>query len=264
MIKRIALAVRYDGAAYHGWQTQDNVPSVQTRVEKAISTVANHPVTITCAGRTDAGVHATGQVVHFNSDADRSERSWLFGVNSNLPPDISIIWAKEVEPDFHARFSATGRRYRYILFNQSVRPGILRSAVGWYYRPLDEQKMHEAAQHLLGKHDFSAYRGADCQSKSPERTMYSLKVERRGRMLMLEVHGNAFLLHMIRNIAGVLIEIGSGGRDPIWAKEVLESRDRRQGGVTIAPNGLYLVGVDYPEQYNLPQTPAGPFFLGLG
>ena len=260
-IKRLSLGIRYDGSAYHGWQCQNDLSTVQEQLERALSRVANHNITVTCAGRTDAGVHATAQVVHFNTEADREDRSWVFGANSNLPADIRVLWAKEVSHDFHARFSATARRYRYLLYNHEIRPGILRHFVGWCHRPLDEEKMQEAASHLLGEHDFSAFRGSGCQAKHPIRTMKAFSIERQRRLIILEVEANAFLLHMVRNIAGSLIAVGSGDRSPEWMKEVLESRDRRQGGVTISPNGLYLVSVEYPQEFQLPENPVGPFFL---
>ncbi len=259
--KRIALGVRYDGANYHGWQSQDDLQTVQLRLQLALSRVANHSVVVTCAGRTDAGVHATGQIVHFDTDAERDDCSWVFGANSNLPADISVLWAKEVGREFHARFSATARRYRYVLYNYDVRPGILRHAVGWYYRPLDEKRMQEAALYLLGRHDFSSFRGANCQAKTAVRMMTQLDVHRQRRMIIIEVKANAFLMHMVRNIAGSLIEIGTGRKDPKWLQDVLEARDRRQAGVTISPNGLYLVEVDYPPEFELPSNPLGPFFL---
>lgn len=260
-IHRIAFAVRYDGTIYHGWQSQDSVATIQDRLERAISRVANHPVSLSCAGRTDAGVHATAQVVHFDTEVERSEHSWVFGTNSNVTSDISVIWAKHVDPEFHARFSATGRKYRYIIFNQPVKPAILRHYVGWYHKYLDVSLMQQAANWLLGEHDFSAFRGAGCQMKNSIRTLYELCIYRQGRMVIIEAYANAFLLHMVRNIVGMLLAVGVGEKKPEWAKEVLESRDREQGGVTVVPNGLYLVQVDYPERFNLPTTPIGPFFL---
>lgn len=260
-VKRIALGIRYDGAQYHGWQTQDNLPTVQSKVELALSCVANQPISVTCAGRTDAGVHATAQVVHFDSDAERSEYSWVFGANSNLPPDICVTWAKVVDRDFHARFSAVSRRYRYVIFNHEVRPGILKNAVGWFHKPLDDMLMQEAAKYLLGEHDFSAYRGSSCQARSPIRRITNIDIRRQRRMIIVEVEANAFLLHMIRNIGGVLTAIGAGDKPPIWAKQVLDSKDRQQAGVTISPNGLYLVDVEYPAVFELPKNPIGPFFL---
>lgn len=257
----MALALRYDGTAYHGWQAQHALKTVQGVVEKALSRVANHSVTVTCAGRTDAGVHASGQVVHFDTEAKRSDYSWVFGTNSNLPHDISVLWAKPVSDQFHARFSAFARRYRYVLYNHEIRPAILRNAVGWHHRPLDEQRMQEAANDLLGEHDFSSFRGADCQAKNPVRTIHRIEVYRVRRMLVIEIQANAFLLHMVRNIAGVLVAVASGDRSPDWVRTVLTARDRREAGVTISPYGLYLVEVSYPLEFKLPQAPLGPFFL---
>ena len=261
MIRRIALSLAYDGSRYHGWQHQEEVNSVQQTLEHALSRVANHPVTVICAGRTDAGVHATAQVVHFDSDANRTERSWVFGANSNLPADISVSWAKETVPEFHARFSATARTYRYLIDNQPVRPGVFHKAVSWYYKFLDADKMHQAAQHLLGEHDFSAFRGSGCQAHHAIRTIHQMSVKRQGQLIVIEVKANAFLLHMVRNIVGVLIKIGEGEKDPAWTADVLRSRDRQQAGITSTPHGLYLVDIDYPSHFMLPKGPLGPFFL---
>ncbi len=259
--QRIALCVRYDGAHYHGWQSQVGLTTVQVTLEKALSYVANHPIAVVCAGRTDAGVHATGQVVHFDTYANRNDHAWVFGANSNLPPDISIAWAKHVWQDFHARYSALARRYRYIIYNHEIRPGILRQAVSWYYRLLDEEKMRQASQFLLGEHDFSAFRGADCESKTPMREIFDIDVIRYRRMVVIDICANAFLLHMVRNIVGVLVAVGSGEKPVEWVKEVLACRDRRYGAATMPPNGLYLVEVRYPEETDLPRIPIGPFFL---
>lgn len=258
---RIALGIRYDGSAYHGWQIQDDLKTVQGEVEKALSAVADHPVFVVCAGRTDAGVHASAQVVHFDTTAYRSDHAWVFGANSNLPHDISIVWAKEVAENFHARYSAVARRYRYVIYNHEIRPAILRKAVAWHFRPLDEKRMKAAAQYLLGEHDFSSFQGTDCQSKTPMRTIFQIEIFRIRRMVIIEVQANAFLLHMVRNIAGVLMAIGNGEKEPEWAEVVLKARDRRQGGVTVPPHGLYLVEVNYPPTFKLPRTPLGPFFL---
>lgn len=258
---RIALGVRYDGSAYHGWQAQDGLSTVQQQVERALLAVADQPIVVVCAGRTDAGVHASGQVLHFDTTAYRSDRAWIFGANSNLPHDISITWAKEVDERFHARYRAFARRYRYVIYNHEIRPAILRKAIGWCFRPLDEKRMQIAAQFLLGEHDFSSFQGAGCQSKTPMRTIFQIEIFRIRRMVVIEVQANAFLLHMVRNIAGVLVAIGSGEKEPKWAESVLKSRDRQQGGVTISPNGLYLVEVSYPVEFKLPRTPLGPFFL---
>ncbi len=249
---RIALGVEYDGSRFSGWQIQDGERTVQGVVQQALSRVANHPVQVVCAGRTDAGVHATAQVVHFDTGAWRSERSWVFGANANLPKDVVILWAREVSDSFHARFSARRRRYRYIIFNRPVRPTFLAHRTSWEYRPLDEERMNRAARHLVGEHDFNAYRAVACQARSALRTVYRLDVERRGELLYLDVEANAFLHHMVRNIAGVLIAIGTGERPPEWAQQVLQSRDRRLGGVTAPPSGLYLAGVSYPDEFELP------------
>ena len=260
-MKRIALCLSYDGSRYHGWQHQEEVNSVQQTLEHALSRVANHPISVMCAGRTDAGVHACAQVVHFDTDAQRSMHSWVFGANSNLPSDIAVLWAQETTADFHARFSATARTYRYLLCNQPVRPGVFSKSIGWYRKSLDENKMQAATQYLLGEHDFSAFRGSGCQAKHAIRTIHELNVKRQGLLIVVEVHANAFLLHMVRNIMGVLLEIGQGEKEPVWAQQVLHSRDRRKASVTSTPNGLYLVQVDYPEHFKLPKLPKGPFFL---
>jgi tRNA pseudouridine38-40 synthase len=260
-IQRIALCVHYDGAGYHGWQHQEGLMTIQGCLEKALSYVADHPVAVVCAGRTDAGVHASGQIVHFDTRANRNDHAWVFGANSHLPADISVAWAKHTWQNFHARYSARSRRYRYIIYNHEIRPGILRRAVGWYYRLLDEAQMHQAAQYLLGEHDFSAFRGAGCESSTPVREIFSIHVVRQRRMVIIDICANAFLLHMVRNIVGVLVAVGSGEKPPEWAKDVLDSRDRRQAGITIQPNGLYLVEVKYSDEYDLPSVPLGPFFV---
>lgn len=264
MRRRIAIGVRYDGARYHGWQRQApgmDINTVQLQVEQALSRVANHSVISVCAGRTDARVHACAQVVHFDTEADRSDDAWVFGTNANLPNDISVLWAKEMPFAFHARFSAERRHYRYLLYNFPVRPGILRHAVGWHHKCLDEVLMQQGANHLIGEHDFTSFRGAGCQSKSPMRCMHEITVRRQRHMLIIEVKANAFLLHMVRNIVGALIDVGLKRQEPDWMRSVLLAKDRRQASITIAPHGLYLVGVDYPETFDLPVYPLGPFFL---
>lgn len=264
MKKRIAVGITYDGAGYHGWQRQDNQPELATLqyyVERALSFVANHDVEVVCAGRTDAKVHAVGQVVHFDTTVERSDYSWVFGANSNLPPSINAIWAKEVADEFHARFEAEAREYRYIIYNHKIRPSILRDNVTWVRNPLDVGLMQLAARYLLGEHDFSSFRGADCQAKSAVREVLSLEISQQGRMIIIDVRANAFLLHMVRNIVGVLLPIGQGIKPPEWAKEVLDARQRSAGGVTAAPNGLYLSSVFYPEQFDLPKNLNIPFFL---
>ncbi|RLJ21877.1 tRNA pseudouridine(38-40) synthase TruA [bacterium endosymbiont of Escarpia laminata] len=252
---RVALGVEYDGAAFHGWQTQDDVRSVQQCVEEAVSSVADHPVRLHCAGRTDTGVHATGQVVHFETEVARSRRSWILGTNVNLPGDVSIAWAREMPDDFHARFSAIGRHYRYHILNRPMRSALWRDRAVWVHQPLDELSMHRAAQALVGEHDFSSYRALGCQAKHPVRTLHRLNVSREGEMVVIDVHANAFLHHMVRNIAGVLMAIGRGEQEESWARQILELRDRTKGGVTAPPQGLYLTKVDYPENYLLPEGP---------
>lgn len=252
-MQRIAVGVEYDGSAFSGWQWQDGARSVQDEVEKALGKVADHPVRVACAGRTDAGVHATGQVVHFDTTAVRAPKSWIFGANSNLSKHVAVLWVKDVSSEFHARFSAVRRRYRYVIVNRGIRPTFLAGRTTWEYRPLDVGAMSEAAQCLVGSHDFSSFRALACQAKSPVREIHSLEVSRHGEFIVLEVEANAFLHHMVRNIAGVLMDIGAGKQPTAWAREVLLARDRTLGGVTAQPGGLYLVKVYYPEQFDLPQ-----------
>jgi tRNA pseudouridine38-40 synthase len=256
---RIALGIEYDGNDFAGWQLQKaEVRTVQGAVEQALSQVADHPLRVICAGRTDAGVHATAQVVHFDTHVKRSMRSWVYGANANLPKSVSIQWARPVSDDFHARFSAVRRRYRYVILNRQVRPTFVAWRVAWEYRPLDEALMRRAARDLVGEHDFSAYRAAACQAKSPVRYLYELAVNRDRDLVILDLEANAFLHHMVRNIAGVLMDIGAGKQAPGWAREVLESRDRTLGGVTAPPHGLYLTGVGYPPHFDLPPlSPSG-------
>lgn len=252
---RIAMGIEYDGTAYNGWQKQRTGSGVQEVVERALSTVANAPVDSCCAGRTDTGVHATAQVVHFDAAAERSERGWLLGVNSNLPDDINATWVRPVSDDFHARYSATGRRYRYLILNRLVRSSLHRHRAWWVHTPLDETRMAEAGSHLLGEHDFSAFRAAGCQARTPHREVFSLEVERRGDWLGITIAANAFLQHMVRNITGLLVAVGSGEQPPGWAAEVLAGGDRRQGGVAAPAHGLTLIGVDYPVSFGLPVSP---------
>lgn len=248
---RIVCGVEYDGSGYSGWQYQDGTKTVQAVVEEAMSRVADHPIRVVCAGRTDTGVHATGQVIHFDTDAHRERRSWVLGGNVNLPSDVCIRWAVERDEGFHARFSAVARRYRYVIVNRPVRPAIERDHSTWNFRSLDVGRMREAAQFLLGEHDFSSYRAVACQAKSPVRNLYCLELSREQDKITLDLEANGFLHHMVRNIAGVLMTIGAGERDPQWALEVLEHRDRRMGGITAAPDGLYLTQVRYPDRFGL-------------
>jgi len=249
---RIAIGVEYDGSRYAGWQRQAEAPSVQAAVEQALSRVADHPVEVTCGGRTDAGVHALGQVAHFNSPARRDPRSWVLGANTHLPGDIALLWASAVPSDFHARYSALGRTYCYVILNRPSRPAIDRHRVCWTHQPLDAEAMHDAAQCLLGEHDFSAFRAAECQSRTAVRRLEHISVARRGDRVFLEVSANAFLHHMVRNIAGTLLAVGRGERPGAWVAEALAGRDRRAAGITAPAGGLYFVGIRYPTVFRLP------------
>jgi tRNA pseudouridine38-40 synthase len=260
---RIALGIEYDGAAYYGWQRQKEVISVQQELEKALTKIANHTVSVNCAGRTDAGVHGTGQVVHFDTDAVRKDVAWTQGVNANLPDDIAVRWVKHVDQSFHARFSATARRYRYIIYNGKLRPGILRTGLSHYHMLLDEHKMQIAGQTLLGENDFTSFRALHCQANSPVRTIQYLNVTRRSDFIIIDIKANAFLHHMVRNIAGSLIEIGRGNKEINWLTSLLSYKDRSKAAATSKPGGLYLVEVDYPEQFDLPRPACGPLFLDL-
>ena len=243
---RIAIGIEYDGTGYIGWQRQKTGVGVQQRVEEALSHVANEPVEVVCAGRTDTGVHASGQVGHFDTSSTRSLRGWLLGANSDLPDDISVCWVSPVADDFHARYSALARRYRYRILNRLVRSALYRHRAWWVHQPLDADAMNEAAQALIGEHDFSAFRAAGCQASTPTRELTSLRVDRDGDWLTLDVSANAFLQHMVRNITGTLVAIGAGEQPIGWAREVLESRDRKRAGVAAPPQGLTLVHVEYP------------------
>ena len=254
-MSRIVLGIEYDGGLYCGWQSQKGVRTVQDEVEKALSKVASQKVSVRCTGRTDSGVHALEQVVHFDTEVNRELKSWVMGGNINLPEDIRITWAKHAVEDFHARYSAVARFYRYIILNRNMKSALTRNQVTWCYDLLDEVKMHQAAQSLLGQHDFSSFRAKGCQSVSPNRLMHFINVYREGDNVIIDISANAFLHHMVRNIAGVLMAIGKGEKPVSWAEELLEIKDRKQAGVTAAPYGLYLGGVYYPEKYGIPKNP---------
>jgi tRNA pseudouridine38-40 synthase len=262
-IFRYALGVEYRGTHYSGWQRQNSdhcgsgLKTVQASLEDAISIIANEPVSTICAGRTDTGVHAREQVVHFDTYAVRPDRAWVLGVNTQLPDDISVHWVKQVTADFHARFSATARTYRYFINNQAGRPALSREHMTSIWRPLDHEAMHQAAQYLLGSNDFSSFRGSSCQSKSPVRLIHTIEVQRSGAVVVMQVKANAFLHHMVRNIMGVLIKIGCGEKPVTWMKEVVEAKARTSAGITAPANGLYLLKVDYPEIFGLPQLNIG-------
>jgi tRNA pseudouridine38-40 synthase len=252
---RIAMGVEYDGSEFRGWQIQDyEVRTVQGCLEQALAKVADSPVKTICAGRTDAGVHAIGQVVHFDTEAQRSERSWILGSNANLPSDISVLWARPISDRFHARFSVLARRYRYVILNRPYRSALQRRRAAWCHKPLHVARMIEAAQHLLGEHDFTSFRAIGCQAKNPVRVLQLLTVEKCGDFIVFEVEANAFLYHMVRNIVGVLMAIGSGEQPPQWARDVLEKRNRACGGVTAPVQGLYLTGVRYADKFAIPAS----------
>ena len=261
---RLALGIEYDGTDYVGWQRQRTGIGVQQPVEEAIASVANEPVEAVCAGRTDAGVHATGQVVHFDTTAARSTRGWLLGVNSNLPPDVNATWASVVDEAFHARFSADSRTYCYLILNRLVRSSLYRHRAWWVHEPLDERAMQVGGDLLLGEHDFSAFRAAGCQASTPHRLLTKLDVVRRDQWISITVTANAFLQHMVRNITGTLVAIGRGEESPAWAGKVLASRDRKAGGMAAPAHGLTLVAVGYPDRYELPcPNPGQSPFLRL-
>lgn len=260
MKMRIALGIEYDGASYYGWQRQKEVISVQECLEKALSKIANHPVEVQCAGRTDAGVHATGQVVHFDCKTPRKLVAWTLGVNANLPDSIAVKWAKEVDDEFHARFSATARRYRYIIYNSEFRPAILAKGVSHYYQQLDAQLMHQGAQYIRGTQDFTSFRALQCQANTPFRNIEHVEVKRNGEYIVVDIKANAFLHHMVRNIVGSLLLIGQGEKPITWLKELLAMKDRAKAAATAKAGGLYLVEVDYPQKFELPKTSIGPVF----
>ena len=254
-MKRIAACIEYCGVNYHGWQMQKHVPSVQCEVERAISAVANEDIAVTAAGRTDTGVHGTGQVIHFDTTAQRNRDEWLMGVNTGLPDDVSLIWTQEVPPDFHARFKALRRSYRYVILNRRVSPSYLHGRVAWYHAKMDVLAMQEAAVPLLGLHDFSAFQASGCQSKNPVREVHALSLHQSGCWIWMDISASGFLQHMVRNIAGTLMRVGRGQAPVKWAREVLEGRDRTRGGITAMPDGLYFVEARYDERYRLPCSP---------
>lgn len=257
---RIAAIVEYNGADFHGWQRQKHhaLPTVQAALEYAVSKVANQPVKVICAGRTDSGVHASTQVVHFDTDALRKDYGWMLGINAHLPEGIAVRWLQPTTFDFHARFSAVARRYRYLIYNKPVRQALFSKQMTWIRQPLDADAMHMAAQHLVGKQDFSSIRAKDCQANTPVRDVQMASVSRHGDIIMLEVQANAFLYHMIRNIVGLLLPIGQGEKPTEWIREVLDKKDRIEAGVTGKPEGLYFVGVNYPQEFAIPSQPYGP------
>ena len=257
---KYAACIEYNGTAYYGWQRLSHGPSVQGEVESALSSVANHKIELTCSGRTDSGVHGMGQIVHFESNAVRDEKAWIMGTNTNLPDDIALCWIQTVDDEFHARFTALSRRYRYIILNQPTRPALLDKKVCWFRDSLDENAMHDAATRLLGENDFSSFRAAGCQAKHAMRELQEIKVTRDRRYVYVDIVANAFLHHMVRNIVGSLFQVGTGDKLPQWFSELLDVKDRTQAGITAPACGLYFVSVKYPEEFNLPDVASPPFF----
>lgn len=252
---RFAMGLEYDGSVFFGWQLQRQEPTVQGCLERALAKVADHEIRVSCCGRTDTGVHALCQVVHFDTGAQRSERSWVLGLNSHLPAGISVLWIREVDETFHARFTAHARTYRYVILNRWIRPALDARRVCWCRRPLDAGRMHEAAQLLQGEHDFSAFRAAACQARHPVREVHAISVRRQGSRVEIVVTANGFLYHMVRNLAGSLMSVGCGERPVGWLGEVLRGRDRTQAAPTAPAAGLYFVGARYPDRYGLPAGP---------
>ena len=249
---RIVLGLEYCGTGFHGWQSQPQGNTVQDVLEAALTQIAGEPLGVICAGRTDAGVHATQQVVHFETLMERPLSAWVRGVNSHLPSGVAVRWAQPVSDDFHARFSARGRRYRYLLLNRAQRPGLWQGRVGWFHLPLDIALMQSAAQRLLGEHDFSAFRAANCQAKTPVKHMSRAEISVRGNLIVFDFEATAFLHHMVRNLVGTLVYIGKGAQAPGWVDELLLARDRQQAAPTFSPDGLYFRGPVYEAHWNLP------------
>lgn len=250
---RIALGVEYNGKAYCGWQSQPEGATIQDAIEAALGGVANAPVHILAAGRTDTGVHALEQVIHFDTAADRPLTAWVRGANALLPKDIAVLWAHVVPDEFHARFSAQARSYQYVLVNRPARVGVHQGKVGWFHAPLDIEAMRQAASCLLGEHDFSSFRSSECQAKTPVKHLYQLDIRQRGDTLFFDLAANAFLHHMVRNIVGCLVYVGKGTYPPEWLKEVLACCDRSHAAPTFSPEGLYLKNVAYDPKWGLPQ-----------
>lgn len=263
-MQRYALGIEFNGVNYRGWQTQQaGIASVQHTLELALSRVANHPVIVHAAGRTDAGVHASNMIVHFDSPSIRPERGWVMGANALLPDDIAVRWIKPMPDAFHARFKAIARRYRYVLLNHPYRPALLAGQVTHVYQPLDFTKMQAAAAKLVGTHDFSSFRAVACQSNQPIRHVQHAQLIQQGQMIILDIQANGFLHHMVRNIIGVLTAIGTGEQPVEWVDYLLSIQDRKQAGVTAPPHGLYFIQAYYPPEFELPDPPLGPVWLNL-
>lgn len=254
---RVAIGIEYHGGSYAGWQAQPHGNTVQDCIERALASIAGVRMRVVCAGRTDAGVHAVGQVAHFDTAVERPASAWIRGVNSCLPASVAVRWSQVVADDFHARFSAMSRSYSYCLLNRPVRPGVLHGRVGWFHQPLDVAAMNAGLQLLLGEHDFSAFRAAECQAKSPVKHLQLARVAIQGEILRFDFRANAFLHHMVRNIVGALVFVGKGKYPPQWIGELLQARDRTRSAPTFDGAGLYFAGVEYPPEFGLPPPPEG-------
>lgn len=261
-IQRIALGVEYCGTPFHGWQSQAGGATVQDALQAALCKIADEPLAVICAGRTDAGVHATHQVVHFECSVKRPLSAWVRGINSHLSDGVAVCWAQPVDAEFHARFSARGRRYRYLLLNRPQRPGLWQGRVGWFHLPLALDPMREAAQKLIGEHDFSAFRAAGCQAKTPVKAMWRADIRQRGSLLIFDFEASAFLHHMVRNLVGTLVQIGKGAQAPSWVDDLLLAKDRKLAAPTFSPAGLYFRGPIYEPHWGLP-GPADDFLDGV-
>jgi tRNA pseudouridine38-40 synthase len=258
--RRVAAVIEYDGTGFAGWQAQAHSKSIQDAVQQALGFVAGHPIEAICAGRTDSGVHALGQVVHFDTPVERTARAWVLGANTRLPPTIALQWAGEVGGNFHARHSAQRRHYRYCILNRSARSALQVSRAAWIHRKIDAEAMHAAAQALLGEHDFSAFRSIECQSKTPMRRIHALRVQREADYVWIEINANAYLHHMVRNIVGTLLEVQEAPEPAAAMRAILQSRERRQAGATAPAAGLYLWQVDYAPQFGI-ALPSGGLLL---
>ncbi|MGO9444988.1 MAG: tRNA pseudouridine(38-40) synthase TruA [Thiobacillaceae bacterium] len=256
---RIAIGLEYDGRVFCGWQSQGSGCGIQNCLEQAIAKIAGVPPSVTAAGRTDAGVHASYQVAHFDVSVERPVAAWVRGVNAHLPESVAVTWAREMPDDFHARFTVEERGYRYLLLNHASRPGLMRGKVGWCHRPLDENAMSRAAALLLGQHDFSSFRAAECQAKSPVKDMRVATIQRRGEFLLFEFRADGFLHHMVRNIVACLARIGAGSAPPEWIGELLTHKDRTRAAATFMPDGLYLSYIRYPSRFALPDSGRRPW-----
>lgn len=261
---RYSAVVEYEGSQFCGWQRQVHCAGVQESVEKALSSVAARPLSVACAGRTDTGVHAWHQVIHFDTSSERAPRNWMLGANANLPASVRLHWVKQMPAQFHARFSAVSRTYRYLILNRPIKPAVMHGGLSWCRHPLSVEPMTEAAQVLIGEQDFSAFRGAGCQSNTPMRNVKSIEIFQQGDIIAIEICANAFLLHMVRNIAGALIEVGRGNQATNWIDKLLAGRDRKKSAATAPAAGLYLIDVGYPERFALPYRQPPPYLLGAG